>query len=122
MRSWKVCERRIAEELGGRRVPVAGRARGDAPDVEHPTLSIEVKSRRRLPAWLENAVSQAEASAKPPQLPVAVLHQDGNRYRDALVVLRLKDFDKRLGCECAGLARVEDGSTKEPEPERGECL
>lgn len=122
MRSWKLCERRIAEELGGRRVPVSGRARGDAPDVEHPTLSIEVKSRRRLPAWIENAVSQAEVAAEPPQLPVAVLHQDGRRYQDALVVLRLKDFDKRLGCECAGLVRVTEDSTKEPTPERREFL
>jgi hypothetical protein len=81
-----------------------------------------VKSRKRLPAWLENAVSQAEAAAKPPQLPVAVLHQDGKGYQDALVVLRLKDFDKRLGCECARLVRVEEDSTKEPTPERRECL
>jgi hypothetical protein len=50
MKSWKVCERRIAVELGGCRVPVSGRARGDNPDIEHPTLSIEVKSRKRLPA------------------------------------------------------------------------
>lgn len=112
MKSWKVCEQRIAEELGGRRVSVSGRARGDAPDIEHPTLYIEVKSRKRLPAWLEKAVSQAEAAAKPPQLPIAVLHQDGRRYRDALVGLRLKDFDKRLGCECAGLVRFTGGSTE----------
>ena len=107
MRDWKTAERRIAEELGGVRVPVSGRARGDAPDVDHPTLSIEVKSRKRLPKWLEKAVAQAEAAATQPQLPVAVLHQDGRRYRDALVVVRLKDFDKRLGCECFGGAQAE---------------
>jgi hypothetical protein len=122
MRSWTVCERRVAEELGGRRVPVSGRARGDAPDVEHPILSIEVKSRKCLPARLEEAVSQAEAAAEPPQLPVVVLHQDGKRYRDALVMLRLKDFDERLGCECAGLARVEEDSIKEPKSKWGECV
>jgi hypothetical protein len=91
---WKRTERRIAELLGGRRMPISGRQRGDTPDVLHDRLSIEVKSRRRLPGWLEEAMKQAEAAAKNGQLPVAVLHQDSRRYRDCLVVLRLKDFAK----------------------------
>jgi hypothetical protein len=49
MKDWKTAERRIAKELGGTRVPVTGRGRGDVPDIEHPALSVEVKSRRRLP-------------------------------------------------------------------------
>ena len=64
MKDWKACERRVAELLGGRRVPVSGRQRGDTPDVLHEWLSIEVKFRRRLPAWIEVAMKQAEASAK----------------------------------------------------------
>ncbi len=92
MKDWKDCERRIAEVLGGVRVPVSGRQRGYFPDVEHSTLAIEVKSRKRLPNWLEDAMQQAEASAKDGQLPVAVLHQDGHKYRDSLVVCRLRDF------------------------------
>ena len=99
MRGWKTSERRIAEELGGVRVPVRV-VLVAMLQIYHPTLSIEVKSRKRLPKWLERAVAQAEEAAKQPQLPVAVLHQDGRRYQDALVVIRLKDFDKRLGCEC----------------------
>ena len=75
-----------------------------------------------MPAWIEKAVSQGEAAAEQPQLPVAVLHQDERRYQDALVVLRLKDFVKRLGCECAGLVRVTQDSTKESTSERRECL
>ncbi len=94
MKDWKACERRVAELLGGHRVPVSGRVRGDAPDIEHPTLSVEVKSRKKIPAWLEDALLQAEASAKNGQLPIAVLHQDGQRYTDSLVVLRLEDFSK----------------------------
>jgi hypothetical protein len=89
---WKACERHVAELLGGKRVPVSGRARGDAPDVEHPELAIECKSRRRLPAWLEDALSQAEASATNGKRPIVVLHQDGRKYRDALVVCRLFEF------------------------------
>jgi hypothetical protein len=50
MKDWKTCERRVAEVLGGKRVPVSGRVRGYCPDVEHPTLSIECKNRKKLPA------------------------------------------------------------------------
>jgi hypothetical protein len=92
VKCWKQAERRVAELLGGRRVPVSGRARGDSPEVEHPTLAIEVKSCRRLPGWLEEALEQAEASAKDGQLPIAILHQDSRRYADCLVVLPLKGF------------------------------
>jgi hypothetical protein len=86
---WKACERRIAELLGGRRVPVSGRTRGYCPDVEHPTLSIECKSRKKLPAWIEDAMRQAEASAKGGRLPVVVLHEDRTPYAESLVVMRL---------------------------------
>ena len=96
MKDWKSCERRVAKLLGGHPVPVSGRGRGDAPDIEHPTLSIEVKSRKKIPAWLEDALRQAEASVKNGRLPVVVLHQDGQRYTASLVVLRLEDFSKYL--------------------------
>ncbi len=92
MKDWKACERRIAELLGGQRVPVSGRTRGDCPDIAHERLSIEVKSRKRLPDWLEEALRQAEVSSRDGQMPIAVFHQDGRRYADCLVVLRLKDF------------------------------
>jgi hypothetical protein len=96
MKDWKACGRRVAELLGGRRVPVSGRTRGDCPDVEHPTLSIECKSRKKLPAWIEDAMNQAEASVKDGQLPVVVLHQDRAPYAQSLVVLRLEDFAGHL--------------------------
>ncbi len=92
MKDWKACERRIAEVLGGVRVPVTGRQRGTTPDIEHKTLSIEVKSRKSLPAWLLEALKQAQAATEDGRLPVAVLHQDRKPYRDALVVVRLEDF------------------------------
>ncbi len=92
MKDWKGCERRIATFLGGKRVPVSGRTRGDCPDIEHPTLSIECKSRKTLPAWIEDAMKQAEASAKDGQLPVVVLHQDHRPHAESLVVLRLQAF------------------------------
>ncbi len=92
MKDWKSCERKVATLLGGRRIPVSDRGRGDAPDVEHKCLSVEVKSRKTIPAWLEDAMRQAEASAKDGRLPVVVLHQDHRGYTESLVLLRLSDF------------------------------
>lgn len=90
---WKRTERKIAAQLGGRRVPVTGRARGDAPDVAHDRLSIEVKHRVALPAWLHTAMSQAEQSVRQAeQLPIVVLHESGQRHAQDFVVLRLADF------------------------------
>jgi hypothetical protein len=92
---WKRAERRVAEILGGRRVPVSGRQRGATPDVAHEVLSVEVKTRKTLPAWIQDAMKQAEACAKEGQVPVTVLHQHGQRYRDSLVLMRLGDLEER---------------------------
>ena len=93
MKDWKACERKVAALLGGTRIPISGRGRGHSPDIHHERLSIEVKSRRKLPAWLEDAVRHAEAAfAKDGQLPVAVLYQDGCKYQDSFVVCRLGAF------------------------------
>ena len=92
MKDWKACERKVAALLGGRRIPVSGRGRGDNPDIHHELFSIEVKSRKTIPAWLEDAMRQAEASVKDGRLAVVVLHQDRTPYAESLVVLRLEDF------------------------------
>jgi hypothetical protein len=63
VRDWKAAERRIARMLGGERVPVSGRGRGYSPDVKHPALSIKVKTRAALPAWIEGAMRQSEAAS-----------------------------------------------------------
>ena len=92
MKDWKACERKVAALLGGIRIPVSGRGRGHSPDIRHERFSIEVKNCKKLPAWLEDAMRQAEASARDGQLPVAVLYQDGRKYRDSFVVCRLGAF------------------------------
>lgn len=89
---WKRTERTIAGRLGGVRVPVSGRTRGDAPDVAHPRLAVECKHRATLPAWLLEAMAQAEACANPEQIPVAILHEHGRRHDVDLCVLRLADL------------------------------
>ena len=98
-RGWKRTERVVADKLGGRRVPVTGRQRGDVPDVAHPTLAVEVKTRKTLPAWLRTGMAQAVAAQRPGQLPIVVLHETGARHADDLVVVRLGDWCARFGSE-----------------------
>lgn len=80
-KSWKRTERKVAQLLGGERVPVNGRIRGSAPDIAHETLSLEVKSRRSIPRWIEDALQQATASSRGGKLPVAVPTPAGQALR-----------------------------------------
>lgn len=94
---WKLTERAVASRLGGHRVPVSGRGRGDAPDVALDWLVVEVKHRKRLPKWLREAMCQAKAASGLSQLPIVVLHEAGQRHDEDLVVLALKDFVEWFG-------------------------
>lgn len=103
-RNWKPTERALAKLLGGERVPVSGRQRGWAPDISHPWLALEVKSRKNLPVFLAGAMDQAEKAAiwikrrgQGDRLSVAVIHQDGGHYRNSLIVMRLGDFIDNFG-------------------------
>lgn len=92
MTLWKSVERKIAGFLGGVRVPITGRQRGSAPDIEHPRWSIEVKERQTLPDWLLDAMAQADAANNGDKISVAILHKKGNVFQNDLVVMRLKDL------------------------------
>lgn len=91
-KTWKKIERKVADILGGVRVPVTGRQRGDAPDVLHRLWSIEVKHRKALPEWLFDAMEQAEESKKSAQTPIVILHQKGQAVIESFTVLRLSDI------------------------------
>lgn len=91
---WKAAERKVAARIGGARVPVSGRGRGDAPDIAHPTLSPEVKTRKKLPGWLHDAMDQAKQSAVGARTPIVVLHEVGRRFDEDHVVMRLVDFER----------------------------
>lgn len=93
---WKAVERKVAQLLGGERVPVSGRERGFSNDIEHPLLSVEVKERQTLPEWLHEAMGQAEASIRGDKYPVVILHQKGLKHDDDFVVMKLSDFRTRV--------------------------
>lgn len=88
-KTWKAAERHIARRFGTQRSGPSGR---NIPDVVTGALSIEVKTRRSLPAWLHDALAQAERNARPDTLAVVVLHQIGSRYDDDIVVMSMESF------------------------------
>ncbi len=53
----------MARRLGGRRVPVSGRQRGDVPDIAHPDLAIEHKYGKVISVRTQTALEQADAAA-----------------------------------------------------------
>jgi hypothetical protein len=108
---WKALERAIAARLGGERVPVTGRVRGWAPDVKHRWLAIEVKSRKSqlvvIREMLDQAVKAAEwyrRRGEGERLPIGVYHVTGTRLDNAVVFMRLKDFEEYFGNAVAGPA------------------
>lgn len=114
-KNWKAVERKIAEILGGERVPVSGRTRGWAPDILHPLYALEVKSRLRIPALLVEGMDQAVKAAEwawkregVKKLPVLIIHKDGTAYDNSLVVIRLKDIQEWYGFG-KGRVTAEDG-------------
>ena len=114
--SWKRLERVHARIFGGERVPVTGRARGEAPDVFTKEFAIEVKMRAKLPALLEDAMDQAVKSVRGDQLPLVVIHKKGQRVDNDYVVMRLKDFQKMRGGDTSAGRKVHEKS-EHPEEE-----
>jgi len=92
MATWKAVERAIARLLGGRRVPVSGRQRGDAPDIEHPFFSLEVKHRKELPDWILDAMEQAKSSKTGDKIPMVILHKKNTKFENSLAVLEIRDI------------------------------
>jgi hypothetical protein len=92
-KTWKVAERKVSKLLGGQRAGAVGR---EGADVIHPHLSVEVKERRRLPDWLLHAMAQAVGAADG-RLPMVVLHRAGDRYEDAMVIVRMRDWIEWYG-------------------------
>ena len=95
-KNWKRDERRVAELLGGTRVPINGR--GHQSDVQHSMFSVEVKHTERRWSLLDEAMEQAEQAARiEGKIPMVVIHySDTQTSRSAYVVVRMPGFQKLL--------------------------
>jgi len=90
--TWKAAERRVAEDLGGRRIPVTGIDRNGA-DVVTPLFHVQVKLRRALPAWLWGWLGGIRGDAmQSGRVGVLVLKKPRQADVDGLVVMSYGDF------------------------------
>lgn len=88
-------ERKFADLLGGKRIPVTGRHDQETPDLDVEDLAVEVKARTKLPELIKKAMTQAEtAGIKHSKVPIAIFHEKGKRFLDAYVIIRLDWFLK----------------------------
>ena len=110
--TWKAAERRVAEDLGGRRIPVTGIDR-DGADVVTPMFHVQVKLRKRLPEWLWDWLSGIRESAilanpDVEKIGILVLKQPRQPDRQALVVMSYGDFCDLHGSPNAVVRSAED--------------
>jgi len=91
--TWKATERRVARRFGSQRSGPRGQG---VPDVITGKYSIEVKTRKRLPDWLREALDQATRNAVPDTLPIVILHEVGQRGERDWVVMEMGVFEKWL--------------------------
>ena len=87
---WKAAERRICQFLGGVRRGPTGLDDSDCAGTE--PLAVEIKHRKEFPGWLKEAMAQSTENAGPSEIPIVILHEHRQAYRDALVVVRLSSF------------------------------
>lgn len=95
---WKVAERQVAAVIGGERVPINGRQRGSAPDIDHEWLAVEVKHTGQFPKKWAEAFSQAVASKVKAEingkvkLPVVIIKPHRCNARNSYIMMQLGDF------------------------------
>jgi hypothetical protein len=96
-KSWKAFERRIAKRFGGkRRGADYGGFAGGTNDIICEGFSVECKLYKR-PSYgmMVDACFQAEAAReKFTDAAVAVVKKKGARDNDALVIMRLEEFER----------------------------
>jgi len=83
----KRVQRRIAQDLGGKDMGILGHE-----DVISRGFSVEVKSRDKFAG--ETFLKQSEKNVISPKIPIAIIHVNGNRYLDDIVLIRKKHFLK----------------------------
>ena len=95
-RAWKAFERRLAKRMGGKRLACTGEK--DGIDVDAGPFVYQAKLRRGLPSYLRSWLSGiVEAGARKGSIGVVVWKAPNARDDDAVVLLRLRDWEALHG-------------------------
>ena len=98
-KGWKAFERRVANAMGGRRIPVTGE-RGGADVVGGGPFVYQCKLRRGIPTYLAEwlaGIRGAAARAGNDTIGVVIWKAPRKRDEDAVVILRYKDWQDLHG-------------------------
>jgi hypothetical protein len=99
-KTWKAAERRVARMVNTKRVGPRGDTSFDvvaAPEYNFGgcELGIEVKYRKKFPAWLREFIEQAEQHREktlPTADPIVVLVEKGQREEDFLCLMPFSSY------------------------------
>jgi len=90
--TWKASERRVAADLGGKRIPVTGIDR-DGADVVSEMFSCQIKLRKSLPVWLWGWLDGIRGDAATRGTTgILILKKPRQRDAEGLVVMSYGDF------------------------------
>lgn len=78
-------------ELAVAKIVGAKRNHFESEDLKHPVYSFECKHRKKLSAQIKKWFGQCTRAAGS-RIPILVMHEERQKYRDSLVVMRLSDF------------------------------
>lgn len=94
---WKNAERRGARLVNGRRLSRGSNFGVSGADIEHQWLSVEVKYRKKIPAYLDQWLAQAAKYAGASKLPLVLLMPKGRWAKNGIVIMRAGDFVEHFG-------------------------
>ena len=93
--TWKRRERDVAKALHGKRIPVTGERA--AADVLTPLFCVQVKHGRRRPSYLADWLAGICSHVKDGQVGIVVWCDNREPLREAVVLLRMRDFQDLHG-------------------------
>ena len=106
-KSWKRFERAIAHRLGGKRLPCDGSK--DGVDVDAGAFVYQTKLRRGMPDYLRDWLRGiTEAGERTGAIGCVIWKEPRGRADDAVVVLRLKDFQEVVEAAMLAWSLAED--------------
>ena len=117
-KAWKKFERRLSIQMGTRRIPVTGERLG--ADARTSMFSFQFKRRRIIPtylgAWLAGICKTA---ARDGTIGVLVVNRPGANDKDALVILRWRDWLDLHGPSNIIVNRIEGNTNGDTESTSG---
>lgn len=94
--SGKAAEKRVANDMGGKRIGVLGMDDVRVPPKDGLGISFEVKTRKKLPASIKRWFKQAELNIHKSNIPVLVMKEKETKWKDAFIMLKYEHFLKYM--------------------------